>query len=127
MASDEVIKLGLSYGKVIDTILGNLDGVILRIDDETNLVYLDESFDDYNESKVEGLFREGSFLSTDGKVLGSDEGIKLGLFDGKVLRTILWNVYAIIFVIDFGTNMGFIDGSSDQSNDVKLDVLIFGG
>ena len=127
MASDEVIKLGLSYGKVIDTILGNLDGVILGIDDETNLVYLDESFDDYNESKVEGLFREGSFLSTGGKVLGSDEGIKLGLFDGKVLRTILWNVYAIIFVIDFGTNMGFIDGSSDQSNDVKLDVLIFGG
>ena len=45
----------------------------------------------------------GSLGFTDGKVLGSDEGIKLGLSDVKVLGTILANVDGIILGLDVGT------------------------
>ena len=40
---------------------------------------------------------------TYGKVLGSDEGIKMISNDGKVLGTILWNVYGITLSLDVGT------------------------
>ena len=39
---------------------------------------------------------------TYGKVLGSDEGIKLGLFDDKVLGNILVNVDGITLRLDIG-------------------------
>ena len=39
-----------------------------------------------------GLFHGGSLRSTDGKVLVSDEGIKLVSIDCKMIGTILWNV-----------------------------------
>ena len=37
-----------------------------------------------------------SLQSTDGKLLGSDDGIKVGLFDIKLFGTILGNLYGII-------------------------------
>ena len=40
---------------------------------------------------------------TNGKVNGSDEGIKLGCTDGKVIFTILGNVNRIILGLDAGT------------------------
>ena len=40
---------------------------------------------------------------TDGKVIGSDEGIKLGSTDGKVLCILLGNVYGIKIGLDVGT------------------------
>ena len=48
---------------------------------------------------------------TDGKVHGSDEGIKLGCIDAKLLGTILGNVDGIILGIDVGKKLGSLDGS----------------
>ena len=59
-------------------------------------------------------------MSTDGKVLGSDKGIKLGYTDGKVLGTILGNVGGITRGIDIGTELVFLDVSFDGSNDGKF-------
>ena len=56
------------------TIHGNVDGITLRLDIGTELEFLDESFDGYNEGKLEGLFLGDSLGSTNGKVLGSGEG-----------------------------------------------------
>ena len=39
---------------------------------------------------------------TDGKVHGSDEGVKMGCTDGKVIDAILGNVYVIILGLDVG-------------------------
>ena len=41
--------------------------------------------------------------SNDCKVLGSDEGIKLALSDGKVIGDILGNLYGITLGFDVGT------------------------
>ena len=41
--------------------------------------------------------------SNDCKVLGSDEGIKLALSDGKVIGDILGNLYVITLGFDVGT------------------------
>ena len=73
LGSDEDIKLGLSDGKVIGTILGNVDGITLGIDVRTEMDYLDGSFDGSSGSKLEGLFLEFSMESTDVKVIESDK------------------------------------------------------
>ena len=44
-----------------------------------------------------------SLGSTDSKMLGSDEGIKLRSADGKVFGNVLVNVDEIILGIDVGT------------------------
>ena len=63
---------------------------------------------------------------TDGKLLGSDEGIKLVSNDGKVLGTIPGNVDGITLGLDIGTELGFLDGSFDGSNEGKLEGLLLG-
>ena len=65
----------------------------------------------------------GSLGYTDGKVLGSYEGIKLGSTDGKVFGTTLVNVDIITLGIDIGTEMGFLDVSFDGYNEGKLEGL----
>ena len=52
---------------------------------------------------------ECSMVSSYGKVTGSDEGIKLGLFYGKFLSTILGNVDGITFGIYVGKELGSLD------------------
>ena len=54
--------------------------------------------------------------STDGNVLGSDEVIKVGISDGKVLGDILVYVYIITLDIDAGTELGSLDGSYGVGN-----------
>ena len=54
--------------------------------------------------------------STDDKVLGSDEVIKVGISDGKVLGDILVYVYIITLDIDAGTELGSLDGSYGVGN-----------
>ena len=44
-------------------------------------------------------------------MLSSNEVIKLVSTDGKVICTILGNLYGITLVIDVGTNLGPLDGS----------------
>ena len=76
--SDEVIKLGLSNGKVIGNILGNVYRITIIIDVGTYLGSLDGAFDGSNYGNIEGLFLIDPLGYTGGKVLGSDKGIKLG-------------------------------------------------
>ena len=47
-----------------------------------------------------------SLVSTDGKVLGSDEAIKLGSTHVKVLCISPVNIDGITLVLDVGTEMG---------------------
>ena len=82
LGSDEGIKLGLSDGEVLGTILGNVDGITLGIGVGTELAPLDGSFGGSNDDNLEGLLLENLLVYTGGKVIGSDEGMKLGLFDG---------------------------------------------
>ena len=50
-----------------------------------------------------------TLISTDGRLLGSYEATKKGLFDIKLLGTIVGNVYVITVVLDFGTDLGSLD------------------
>ena len=68
----------------------------------------------------------GSLGSTYGRVIGSDEGINLGYTDGKLLVSILVNLYVIKLGIGVVTEMGSLDGSSDGSNYDKLEGLFLG-
>ena len=63
---------------------------------------------------------------SDIKVLGSDECIKMGIFDDTVIGTIIWNVDAVILGIDAGTELGSLDGSFDDPNDGNIEVLLLG-
>ena len=88
--------------------------------------YLDRSFDGSNDRKLEGLLIGGSLGYTYGKVLGSDERIRLRLSDGKVIGTILGNVDRLTLAVDVGTELGSLDAYFDSSNDDKIGGLLFG-
>ena len=89
LGSEEVTKLGYTVGKVIGTILGDVDGITCGLDIGTELGSLYESFDGSNDGKIERLFLGESLRYTDCKVIGSDEGIKMGLSGGKTLALYL--------------------------------------
>ena len=57
---------------------------------------------------------------------GSGEGRKMGIFDSKVLGTILGNVHIITLGIDIGTELGSLYGAFDGSNYCKVEVLLIG-
>ena len=59
-------------------------------------------------------------------MIESDEGIRLGSTDGKVFCTILGNVDRITLGLDIGTELGSLNGLSDDSNDGKLRLLLLG-
>ena len=67
-----------------------------------------------------------SLIYTTGKVIGSDEGIKMGYNDGKVFGTILVNLDIITLGLDIGTDLGSLDGSCDGSNDGNIEGLFLG-
>ena len=75
LGADEGIILELSGGKVIGTILVNVDVITLGIDVGTEMGSLDVSFDGSNDGNIEGLLLGESLGYTDGIVLGADEGI----------------------------------------------------
>ena len=72
----------------------------------------------------------GYFLKTciyvHGNVIGSDEGIKLGSTDSKLLGAILEHINGITLGLDVGTNMGYLDGSNDCTNYGTLEGLLLG-
>ena len=121
---DKGIKLLSTDGKRIYTILANVYVIILGLDVVSELGYLYGSFDGSNDVKLEGLFIGGSLVSTDGKFIGSDEGIKLGYTGGKVLGTIFGGVDGITLGIDVGTYLGSLEVSFDSSNSFKLEGLL---
>ena len=57
-------------------------------------------------------------------MLGSDEGTKQALFDGKVIVTILGDVNWINVALGVGTYLDSVYGSFDGSNDGKLEGLL---
>ena len=59
-------------------------------------------------------------------MLGSDEGIKLGLSGGKAIGNILGNVDVIILGIDVGIEPCSLDGYFGGSNNVNLEGLSLG-
>ena len=83
-------------------------------------------FDGSNDGKLVLLFLGDLVVSTNGKVFGFDEGIKLVLFYGKFLGTVLGNVYWITLVIDVGTDLVSLNGYLGGSNDGKLEGLFPG-
>ena len=111
---------------MIGTILVNVDEITLWIYVGIDLGSLDRSFDGFNDRKLGGLFHGESQGSTDGKLLGDDEGIKLVLSCGKVTGNILVNVDGITLGIDVGTDLGSLYGFFDGSNDVNLEGLFHG-
>ena len=74
------------------------------------------SFDGSNGSNTEGLFLEDSLGSTDVKVLGSYEVIKLESSYVKVLANVLGKVYGTTLGIAIGTKLGSLDGYIDGSD-----------
>ena len=62
-------------------------------------------------------------MINDGKVLGYDEGIKMGSTYGDVLSTILGHLYGIILAIDVIICLGSLDVSFEGFNDVKIEGL----
>ena len=75
LGSDEVIKLGFSYGNVLGTILQNVDGIKISLDVGAHQDSFDEYFNVLVYCNLEGLLLGDSLGSTDSKMLGSDEGI----------------------------------------------------
>ena len=63
---------------------------------------------------------------TDGNVLVSDEGINLGSTNDAVLGNILRKVDIIALWLDFGTELGSLDGYFDGSNVGTFDGLFIG-
>ena len=107
LGSNEGIKFELSGGKLLVTMHGLVYGITLGFDVRTYLGSLDGYFDGTNYGKPEGLFNYGSLGFTDGKVLGTGEGIILVSTDGKVLGTIVRNVHGITLGIDVRTELGW--------------------
>ena len=73
------------------------------------------------------LFIVNSLEYTDGKVLGSDEVIKLGSTDGKCIGNILGNLDGITLGIHVETELVSLDGFFDSYNNRKLEGVFFGG
>ena len=82
LGSDEGIKLVISDFKVLGTILGNVYVITLALDVGTDMGSLYGSFDFSNCGMLEGLFIGDSLIFTDNKMIGSDEGVHLGLYYG---------------------------------------------
>ena len=97
LSSDDDNKLLLFVGKVLGTILGDVHGITLGLDIWTELGSLGESVDGSNDGKLDVLLLGHSLGSTDGKVLGFYEVIKMVLSDDKVLGTIFGYVVGIIW------------------------------
>ena len=116
-------KMGLSGGKGLSTILGDFNGFTLGLDVGTEIKSIYESFDGFNDVEFEGLCFVGSLGSKDGKVIGFDKDMNLGFYDGKVLDTILVNVYGITLGLDVGTELVSLDGSFDGFSYGILDGL----
>ena len=87
---------------------------------------LDVSFGGFNYGKLEGFILGDSLRSIDGKVLGSDEDIKLVLSEGKLIVTILGDLDVIILGLDVGTDLGAYVGYFYDTHYGKLEGLLLG-
>ena len=122
----EGIKLGSTDGEVIGTILGDKDVIPLELDIGTYMGSIDGPFDGSDDRKVEIIFLGDSLGSTDGKILSSDEGIKLVSTDSKVVCNILGDIDVITLGVDVGTYLSSLDRWFDGYNVGKLEGIFIG-
>ena len=101
IGSDEDIKPGSTYGRLLGTILGNVDVITLGVGVGIDMGSLDVSFYGYNDDKLDGSFM--------GESLGSDDLVEVGATDS-------WS--------DPNPNpnpkLGYLYGYFDRSNGGKL-------
>ena len=83
-----------------------------------------DTFDICNDENIEGFLFVETLGSTDGKVYGSDECIKLGLFDDKVIGSLILNIDGIKLRPDVGTELGNLYGLFHGSSKYKLGCLL---
>ena len=74
---------------MLGTILVNVYVITLWFGVGTEQGSLGRSLDGSNDFKLEGLLLGDSLVFISGKLLGSDEGIKMGLSYGKLLGVVL--------------------------------------
>ena len=110
---DEDIKLGSNNGELMGIVLGGTDVITFGYDVVTELLYLYISFDGSTDGNLGGVFLGDSLVSTDDNKFGTNERIKLGLFDDEVLVTLLGNIVRITLGIDVGIELGSINVSFD--------------
>ena len=103
LGTNEGIKLGMCYGKMVGTMLWNLDGITFGNNVETELGSLDGYFDFYNDFKLEILLIRDLLGFTDVNVLWCMEAIKLRSSDDEAIGGILWYKYGITLELDVGT------------------------
>ena len=108
--------MGSFRDELFVTILGDVYGITLGIGVRIELGSLDRYFYGCNDGKFEGLLLGESMGSNGGKVLVSDEVIKIGLYYFGLICTILGNFYGITLGIDVVSELGYLDGSFDGSN-----------
>ena len=111
---------------MLGTILIDVNGITLGVYVGTDLGSLYGCFYGSNYGRLEIFILGYQLRYSDGNVLGSDEVIKLGLSDGKVLSIILVDVDGITFWIDVGTDLVSVDVFFVVSNDGDLEILLFG-
>ena len=58
--------------------------------------------------------------------LGNNEGIELGLWDGKVLGTTLGAIDGLSLGTYYGTELGWLESSTDRAADGKPKGLLLG-
>ena len=121
---DEGIIMRSTDGKLLVTILENVDGITFDIDFGKELGSIDRPIYGSNDGKLEIFLLGDSLVPTDGKVLCPDEGIKLGSTDGEVLGTILGDVDVPTLEIDVGTDLVSLDESFDGSNNGQVEGLL---
>ena len=126
ICSNVCLQLESTDNKVLGTILGNVDEIIFGCDVGTELDSFDESFDGSNDNNLQGSFLEDLLRSIDVKVHGNEKCINIGLFDGKLLHTILGDLDGITLVFDVGTDLGYLDGPFDGLNGAITNCLLLG-
>ena len=101
---------------MLGTILLDEDLIILGLNVVTDLGSLEGSFDGAYDVNLDKVLFEGLLGYTSGKLLGSDEGIKLVASGGEVVGTLMEDVYVTLLVLDVSSQLDYLDGYYVGSN-----------
>ena len=87
---------------------------------------MDGTFDGNNDDSLDGSKLGEYMASSNGCVLGTDEGIKISLPYFEVLGITLGDDDGISLGIDEGTELEFSDGFFDCSNEGNIECTLLG-
>ena len=77
------------------------------------------------QQNLMGLLIGGLPVSCVGLNIGTNEGIKLGFFDQKMVGTTLGVVVGVPLGTSVGSELGYLEGSTDGYFDVKFSGLLY--